>query len=167
MILKQKPGPRTGGGSWALKCHTPQSCWALIRAVSDCALAPKAGSDPPSTFILHHHAQVSLVSKEQNMLTTKGSRQKSGCPAPRGLLDLVPQDQVLLVDLLHGKLVDLCRTRNHGWKQSLSVPTALAMPSTTASLGVKLTPLAPYQCMEQRGKWCSTVRRTRACLGAH
>lgn len=64
--------------------------------------------------------------------------------------------------------VDLCRTRNTALEaKPVCSAWPLAMPSATASLGVKLTPLTPYWCMEQRGRWCSTVRRTRGpALGA-
>lgn len=59
----------------------------------------------PSTFnILHHHAEVALGLKGAKHADHKGVLGKSQyVTLHEGLLDLVSQDQVLLVDLLHGK----------------------------------------------------------------
>lgn len=59
----------------------------------------------PSTFnILHHHAEVALGLKGAEHADHKGVLSEGeNVTLHEGLLDLVAQDQVLLVDFFHGK----------------------------------------------------------------
>lgn len=54
--------------------------------------------------VLQHHAQVPARLKGTKHGNNEGVLRKGeNVPLHKGLLDLVPQDQILLVDLLHGK----------------------------------------------------------------
>ena len=105
-------------GSWGLKLYPYTSYWSQVRAVSECALMSTPGHLSPSTFnILHHHAEVALGLKGAEHADHKGVLGKSqDVTLHEGLLDLVPQDQVLLVDLLHGKALPgrLVTHQKHG-----------------------------------------------------
>lgn len=79
------------------------------------------------------------------MLTTKGFSVKSqDVPLHEGLLDLVPQDQVLLVDLLSWQSAagwTCAAPGTRPWKQSLSVPHGPWLcPPPLPAWGSKLTP---------------------------
>lgn len=61
-------------------------------------------ADPPTFDILHHHAEVPPGLEGTEHRHHKGVLCKCQDVAlHEGLLDLVPQDKVLLVDLLHGE----------------------------------------------------------------
>lgn len=122
----------------------------------------------PSTFnILHHHAEVALGLKGAEHADYKGVLGKSQyVTLHKGLLDLVPQDQVLLVDLLHGKALPggcVPYQEHSPGKHSPSVPHGPLVPelcSAPPRAGVaQPPPLTPHKGKEQRSRVCLSMRR--------
>lgn len=155
-ILRQKPMPKRGWEAGAFNFIPIQSCPGPELSLF---LGLHTRLPFPSTFnILHHHAQVAPGLKGAEHADHKRVLSKSQyVTLHEGLLDLVPQNQVLLVDLLHGKALTggLVPHQEYGpGKRSPSHapgPLERELRSPPPRAGVpSLPPLPPYKCTKRR-----------------